>query len=198
MPLTETQKRHLIWREDIPVAIRKNNEFAVRKHLEKFLQYCENMMLILNFLPKKQLLKYLKDAHVFMFLDIAILIMQKLDFAPIEGKLEDPETWHIGNRPVEDSDIARNVKLRYYLVKLGYIIPKEDLAYSSYLLNSTDNPEKMAYAKAVQRVAQVVEPRPGSIDPKFKTEEKTVLQKYVRSEDKEQEALVEELKKKIK
>ena len=172
MSLTKTQKQNLLFREDKTVAIRKNNEYAVRNHLEKCLQCLNDLRFILNHLPEKQLLRYLKDSYVFLLLDLAIQLMRVLKFAPIEGKLEDPDNWHIGDRPIEDLDISRSVKLNYYQIKLSSIISRDDLAFRAYLYNCANDQQKMIYAKAVQRVAQVVEPRPGTIDPNFKIEEK--------------------------
>ena len=146
MPLTETQKRHLLSREDQPVAIRKNNEFAIRKHIEKFLQYCEDMKIVLDHLPENQIKRYLKDDHVYMFLRFAIRLMEIMEFRPIEGDVEDPDHWHVttswtdsknkelkfDSRPASIIDVDRNIELNSLLERLDRFVSSNDPAFIEY------------------------------------------------------------------
>jgi hypothetical protein len=146
MPLTETQIQHLKSRDDQPVAIRKNNEYAIRKHLEKFLEYGKDMAIVLDRLPEKQLKRYIKDDHVYMFLNFALRLMELLEFAPIKGEADDSDNWQVTirkpnrktkksepiTRPANKIDINRSVKLNQYCIKIGRFVSGDDPAYLEY------------------------------------------------------------------
>jgi len=173
MPLTETQRRHLVCRDSIPIAIKKNNEYAVRQNLKKFLKSLDDMMLVLNCLPKRQLKKHLKDHHAYAFLKLAALTLEKLEFSPIEGDIKRPDDWHITTKNKEEifetrssgySDILRSVTLHRLLGRFDQFASSSDPAYIAYRLaaleaqapKNTVSLTNLDYREAMQKVAGVV------------------------------------------
>ena len=176
MPLTDTQKDHLIRRDELPIAIKKNNEFAIRKGLEKFLKSVNDAWFILLLLPKKQIKRFLKDEDVYSLLKLAEKAMEILEFAPIEG--DRPEDWRVTTvsvddetnertwnkpRPANDRDIERSVKMDYYISQLGKYSSGRDPAAWAYrwIVAEANHPEKAKKyiddedREAMERVAKV-------------------------------------------
>jgi hypothetical protein len=173
MPLTEVQKRHLICRDSVPVAIKKNNEYAIRQNLKKFLKSLDDMMLVLNYLPERQLRKHLKDRHAYAFLKLASLTMEKLEFSPIEGDIKKPDNWHITTknkegtfetRPSNYSDILRSVTLHRLFSRFDQFVSSTDPAYMAYRLAASEaqapknavSLTDLEYHEAMQKVTSVV------------------------------------------
>lgn len=173
MPLTEVQKRHLICRDSVPVAIKKNNEYAIRQNLKKFLKSLDDMMLVLNCLPERQLRKHLKDHHAYAFLKLASLTMEKLEFSPIEGDIKRPDNWHITTKNKEGTfetrssdytDILRSVTLHRLLSRFDQFVSSSDPAYLAYMLAASEaqapkndvSLTDLEYREAMQKVASVV------------------------------------------
>lgn len=184
MPLTSTQKDHLLKRDEIPIAIKKNNEFAIRKQLEKFLKSISDMQIVLTHLPKKQVKRVLKDEHVYLLLGLAETAMQILEFRSIEGEIEIPEMWHV-TYPITDKktnettfktllagnkDIERSVKMDYHMSELRKYYSEKDPAPYAYRMNQ-DSPLMLKrgamkivneFRKAIERVTEVF---PAEIKP---------------------------------
>lgn len=173
MPLTEVQKRHLICRDSVPVAIKKNNEYAIRQNLKKFLKSLDDMMLVLNYLPERQLRKHLKDRHAYAFLELASLTMEKLEFSPIEGNIKRPDNWHITTKNKEGTfetrssdytDILRSVTLHRLLSRFDQFVSSSDPAYMAHMLAASEaqapkndvSLTDLEYREAMQKVASVV------------------------------------------
>jgi len=177
MSLTETQKHHLVCRDNIPLAIKKNNEYAVRQNLKKFLKSLDDMILVLNCLPERQLKKHLKDRHAYAFLKLASLAMEKLGFSPIEGDIKRPDDWHITTKKKEGifetrssdyTDILRSVTLHRLLSRFDQFASSNDPAYIAYRLavSKAQAPKNavsltdLEYREAMQKVASVVRLHP--------------------------------------
>lgn len=115
--LTKLEKDRLVDRSKNS-RIRANNDVRVKRKLKAWLEDTKDVMLILKHLPKDLIRDVSSEDDVYFLFDITADLMERRDFAPLRGKLSEPETWKAGDRPVEGLDIWRNWNLLYHIRKM--------------------------------------------------------------------------------
>jgi hypothetical protein len=87
MRLSESQKERLINREQQDTATRRYNEFSIRKFFRSVLDSLEDLLLILERLPERQIAKIFKDEDVYRLQAIEEKALYYLDFKPFRYEI---------------------------------------------------------------------------------------------------------------
>lgn len=98
--------------------IRANNDVRAKRKLKAWFEDTAEVMLILKHLPRDLIREVSSENSVYELLAVTEDLMGKRDFAPLRGKLDEPETWKAGDRLVNDLDIWRAWNLLIYIRKL--------------------------------------------------------------------------------
>lgn len=94
MVLTDNQKNLLINREMLDPAKRRYNEFGIRKFFRDTLNSLEDLLLIFENLPERQIVRIIKDKDIFRLQEIEIKALHYKDFMPVRKySTDDPESY---------------------------------------------------------------------------------------------------------
>lgn len=102
------------------------NDLRIKKKLKTWLDYIEDIRLVLRNLPEDLTRDVLIDEYASDVLYIAAEIMRLQKFLSISGEIDKPEEWQARGygivRLAEDKDIARNIILNSHLKNLAVFV----------------------------------------------------------------------------
>lgn len=141
--LSDLERDRLLNRDSLDRHTRVTNDVRVRKKLLDWLKEVDDVLLVIDKLPKDSIQKTIDDKPIFDLMYSAINLMKAKDFRPITGEIGNPESWHRVVKkdsmfedsiktPATDADIVRSARL--YLLE----------SMLEGMLESDNNPVSMA------------------------------------------------------
>jgi hypothetical protein len=123
--LTATEKERLIYPK-LDSKTRKRNNLIVKRKIQSWLSDSEDVLYALEHLTEEQLEKTVQDEEVYSLFKVSEILLDKLNFARVEGQPEHPFiTWFIlppaggeikvASRRAKDSDFERNWRVKEHV-----------------------------------------------------------------------------------
>ena len=174
--LSEKERERLKTRDALDPRTRAANDIRVKRKLGAWMKGIDDVLLILEHLPKDTILKIAKDDVAIMRLATAsIEMMRMMGYRPIVGNVGQPESWAAIKKtsggdskvPVTNIDIVRSANLTLFSHMLetmlgsennpvsavvGYDISKDNPAISGFLKEHSDIAD--GYQKALNRIRE--------------------------------------------
>jgi hypothetical protein len=174
--LSEKERERLKTRDALDPRTRAANDIRVKRKLGAWMKGIDDVLLILEHLPKDTILKIAKDDVAIMRLVTAsIEMMRMMGYRPIVGNVGQPESWSAIKKtsggdpkvPVTDVDIVRSANLTLFSLTLetllgsesnpvsaaiGYNISKNGPAIIRFLREHPDIADD--YQKALNRIRE--------------------------------------------
>ena len=124
--LSNLERERLKNRKSESPKIRAINDMRVKKKLFAWLEDIDDAILILS--TQERIKEGIEDEDIYRLFTLAEKMMKIKGFSPIQGRIGDnPDTWKVGGRPVEDIDIQRADKLYSYIEKIKELFGSDDL-----------------------------------------------------------------------
>ena len=140
--LTELERDRLINREKFSGHDRHNNDFVIRSKLKAWLEDIEDVILILKYLPQRQLEKMLIDDNVFGLFQIVASLVHLLKFGRIEeirGKyvifdeiVSPNNEIKVKGRYAVDEDLKRAIEIGYFFGDIARISTSREVFSSCF------------------------------------------------------------------
>jgi hypothetical protein len=143
--------------------IRAINDMRVKKKLVAWLEDLDDAVLILS--TEERVKEGLEDEDIYRLFTLTERMMKIKEFSPIRGRLDnDPDTWRVEDRPVEDIDIQRANKLYSHIEKLKELYGSDNLIGMERILKQMTHqfPEwkdkvNEAEKRSISRIEEVLE-----------------------------------------
>jgi hypothetical protein len=147
--LTDEERKRLSDR-DLDPAIRKRTTLIVKRKIQNWLNQLEDMQFALENLNETQLENTIADGEVFSLFKLIETLLNKLNFVPVKGPVENPFvqnfTTHASEeslavkqviRRAKEADFERNWRVQEFvrfLKECYHDVKKESPAYMKYRL----------------------------------------------------------------
>lgn len=122
--LSDLERERLTKREALDRHTRTTNDVRVKRKLASWFKVTDDVLRILDDLPRDQIRDITTDQDVYILFNIINDLLAIRKFYPIEGEVDKSDDWQIvidenTKRPAENSDIMRSSMLGYYLDNLN-------------------------------------------------------------------------------
>lgn len=175
--LSDEERKRLSDRE-LDTATRKRNNLIVKRKIQNWLNQAEDLLFALENLTETQLENTVSDSQVFSLFKVTEKILDKLNFAPVEGTVDKPfVSWFVlpeaggevkvAVRRAKESDYERNWKVQEHVKALRCSYHSDPEKESSAYKNYREDREYQEIVKTCKRVGMRVPVREDIIHKKI-------------------------------